>query len=312
MMHILSFNSPYFLAPMAGFSDYPFRQLCRSFGAGLAITEMVDAKLLATQKNIHDFRLKNFSKEKSPRCIQLVGREPNIMAKAAQRCVGLGSDIIDLNFGCAIKKILKKKQGAYLLKEPNKMLQIIDAVIKAVDVPVTIKMRTGWQQEDMTLLSVIKKAEEFGVKAITIHGRTALMNYTHPATYEFIKKAKEVLKIPVIANGDIDCLTKAQAVMEQTKADAVMIGRGALGQPWIFAEMLGEEMPDKKQIMLNHLKSIHEFYGEDQGVKIARKHVVWYFKRLGLNENLLTDFLQLNIVEMQKQFLLSQLKCEEK
>jgi len=268
---------------MVGYTDFPFRVLCRELGATLTMTEMLDAKLLIERPSLQKNKLKNFEKETSPRCIQLIGKTPRLIALAAKHCQDLGADIIDLNFGCSMRKILRKQEGAALLKKPDLMLSIIEAVVQQVSVPVTIKMRTGIETENDELLLTLQMAEKLGIKGITIHGRTARQTYRMPATYDFIKKAKKMVKIPVIANGDIDSVEKMRQVKKDTEADGVMIGRWALGQPWIFTELNNNSFFDKKKIILKHFSSIYDFYGETLGVRIARKHLVVYLKKLGVD-----------------------------
>ncbi|MEX3074478.1 tRNA dihydrouridine synthase DusB [Vibrio alginolyticus] len=275
------------VAPMAGVTDRPFRELCLRYGAGMAVSEMMSAnpKLWKTSKSkqrmVHEG-------ESGVRSVQIAGSDPQLMADAAQFSVENGAQIIDINMGCPAKKVNKKLAGSALLQYPNIIEEILKAVVNAVDVPVTLKTRTGWDTENKNCLQIAKLAEDCGIQALALHGRTKACMYKGEAEYDSIKAVKEAISIPVIANGDIDSPEKAKFVLEYTGADALMIGRPAQGRPWIFQEIhhflengtTMDELPaqEVKTIMLGHVNALHEFYGEYLGPRIARKHVGWYLK----------------------------------
>ncbi|EJG1710891.1 tRNA dihydrouridine synthase DusB [Vibrio parahaemolyticus] len=275
------------VAPMAGVTDRPFRELCLRYGAGMAVSEMMSAnpKLWKTSKSkqrmVHEG-------ESGIRSVQIAGSDPQLMADAAQFSVENGAQIIDINMGCPAKKVNKKLAGSALLQYPTIIEEILKAVVNAVDVPVTLKTRTGWDTENKNCVQIAKLAEDCGIQALALHGRTKACMYKGEAEYDSIKAVKEAISIPVIANGDIDSPEKAKFVLEYTGADALMIGRPAQGRPWIFQEIhhylengtTMDELPTQevKAIMLDHVNALHEFYGEYLGPRIARKHVGWYLK----------------------------------
>ncbi|HVK81121.1 MAG TPA: tRNA dihydrouridine synthase DusB [Verrucomicrobiae bacterium] len=274
------------LAPMAGVTDLPFRLLCRRMGAGIAAGEMLtcDVRLWHTEKSR---RRMDHSGEPEPRVVQIAGGDPQMMAEAAQRNVDAGAQIIDINMGCPAKKVCNKAAGSALMRDEPLVRAILEAVVKAVDVPVTLKMRTGWDPEHRNSLTIARMAEAIGVQALAIHGRTRACMYQGNAEYETIRAIKQSVSIPIFANGDIDSGAKAKHVLEQTGVDGLMIGRSAQGQPWIFREILaalnGEffippSIADVRDIMLAHLRDLHAFYGEEAGVRVARKHIDWYAK----------------------------------
>jgi tRNA-dihydrouridine synthase B len=270
---------------MAGVTDRPFRQLCRELGAGLVVSEMVtsDPNLWHTRKS--SFRL-NHQGEAEPRSVQIAGGDPEMMALAAQLNAERGAQIIDINMGCPAKKVCNKAAGSALLKYEPLVESILEAVVNAVDIPVTLKIRTGWSPDNRNALTIAKMAEQAGIAALTIHGRTRSDKYLGDAEYDTIKSVKETINIPVIANGDITTPEKARFVLDYTGADAVMIGRAAQGTPWILREIdhylrHGEKiappsLSEIHSIFNRHLKALHEFYGELMGVRIARKHLNWY------------------------------------
>ena len=274
------------LAPMAGVTDRPFRLLCREHGAAMAVSEMVtsDTRLWHTEKS----RLRlNHQGESSPRSVQIVGTEPVAMAIAAQENIERGAEIIDINMGCPAKKVCHKAAGAALMRDEKLVAEILTSVVSAVDAPVTLKIRTGWDEAEKNALQIARIAEQSGIQAVTIHGRTRQQKYSGDAEYDTIAAVKQALTIPVIANGDITSAEKAQEIMAYTKADALMIGRAAQGRPWIFNQIniflnTGRHAPEpsaeqKQAIILQHLDAIHLFYGEKRGVRIARKHLCCYF-----------------------------------
>lgn len=278
-------KAPTILAPMAGVTDRPFRQLCRSMGAGLVVSEMVtsDVRLWHTRKS----RLRlDHAGEDSPRSVQIAGGDPEMLAEAAQMNVQHGAEIIDINMGCPAKKVCNKAAGSALLKDEKLVADILNAVVAAVDVPVTLKIRTGWDHDNRNGVSIARIAEDSGIKALAVHGRTRIDAYKGDAEYDTIAAIRQAISIPLFANGDITTVEKAKDVMEYTGADAVMIGRGAQGRPWIFKEInhflaTGEHLPEPDtatitQILIGHLKALYDFYGEHMGVRIARKHVNWY------------------------------------
>lgn len=277
------------VAPMAGVTDRPFRTLCKHFGAGHAISEMMasDLTLYAQKKSL--FRA-NFDGELAPISAQIAGSEPEQMAEAARYQVANGAQIVDINMGCPAKKVCKRLAGSALLQDEDLVAHILDAVVAAVDVPVTLKTRLGFVNGQENILRVAERAEQAGIAALAIHGRTREQMYTGEARYELIRDVKQLLKIPVIANGDIDSPTKAKQVLEQTGVDALMIGRAAQGRPWIFREIAhylstGEHLAapslsEIRAVVLQHLADLYAFYGEYSGCRIARKHIAWYTANL--------------------------------
>jgi tRNA-dihydrouridine synthase B len=275
------------LAPMAGVTDRPFRQLCRHLGAGLAVSEMVsaDTVLWGTRKSI---RRLDHTGEIGPVSAQILGTSPAAMAEAARANLDLGADIIDINMGCPAKKVCKVAAGSALLRNEALVGRILEAVVAAVPVPVTLKIRTGWSPEERNALQIAHIAHECGVAALTVHGRTRACGYAGRAEYETIRAIKQGVPIPLIANGDIDSPEKARFVLDYTGADAIMIGRAAQGRPWIFPEIsnyLGTGVrPNSppadwiKDTLIAHLRELYRFYGNHLGVRIARKHVAWYAK----------------------------------
>jgi tRNA-dihydrouridine synthase B len=276
------------LAPMAGVTDRPFRSLCMRMGAGMAVSEMVTSNrdLWHTRKT----RLRlDHSGEQEPRSIQIAGTDPQQMADAARFNVDHGAQIIDINMGCPAKKVCNVMAGSALMKDEQKVGRILDAVVNAVDVPVTLKIRTGWDAENRNALAIARIAESSGIRALTVHGRTRACAFRGDAEYDTIRSVKAGITIPVIANGDIDSPQKAADVLSYTGADAVMIGRAAQGNPWIFreishflgtGEMLAPPTPGEvTNVLINHLENLYDFYGHYMGVRIARKHIGWYCKR---------------------------------
>ncbi|WP_413700128.1 tRNA dihydrouridine synthase DusB [Psychromonas sp. KJ10-10] len=275
------------LAPMAGVTDRPFRELCRSQGAGLAVSEMLSSNPRVWNSRKSKLRM-DYHGESGIRSVQIAGSEPLAMAQTAQLCVQQGAQIVDINMGCPAKKVNKKKAGSALLPHPELVKAILESVVDAVDIPVTLKIRTGWDPENRNGLEIAQIAENAGIQALAVHGRTRQCLYKGEAEYDTIKIIKENVTIPVIANGDITSVEKAKYVLEHTGADAIMIGRGAQGAPWIFNEInhyltTGEhksslEKQEVTSILLNHVQALHDFYGEVMGPRIARKHVGWYLQ----------------------------------
>ncbi|MDH1339878.1 tRNA dihydrouridine synthase DusB [Ectopseudomonas oleovorans] len=277
------------LAPMAGVTDRPFRQLCRRLGAGLVVSEMVTSDVRLWNSRKSSLRLLHAG-DPEPRSVQIAGGDPQMMADAARKNVELGAQIIDINMGCPAKKVCNKAAGSALLRDEPLVREILDAVVGAVDVPVTLKIRTGWDRQNKNGITVAKIAEDAGIAALSVHGRTRADLYTGEAEYETIAAIKQAISIPVFANGDIDSPQKAKAVLDATGADALLIGRAAQGRPWIFREIehylrTGETLPapsllEVERILLEHLAALHAFYGELMGTRIARKHVGWYLATL--------------------------------
>ena len=275
------------LAPMAGVTDKPFRQLCKRLGAGMAVSEMTisDPRFWQTRKSLHRM---DHDGEPAPVSVQLAGTEPQLLADAARYNVDHGAQIIDINMGCPAKKVCNAWAGSALMRDEALVARILEAVVAAVDVPVTLKIRTGWAEGQRNAPVIARIAEASGIAALTVHGRTRDQQYTGVAEYDTIADIKSLLRIPVIANGDIDSPEKARAVLDATGCDAVMIGRAAQGRPWIFREVAhylttGETLPppslqEIRDVLLDHLDHLHAFYGELQGVRIARKHLGWYAK----------------------------------
>lgn len=275
------------LAPMAGVTDRPFRQLCRELGAGLAVSEMVSCSSLLWG-SAKTLRRADHAGETEPTSVQIAGADPTLMAEAARHNVGQGAQIIDINMGCPAKKVCNVTAGSALLRDEALVGRILDKVIAAVAVPVTLKIRTGWDRSLRNGVAIARLAQAAGVQALAVHGRTRACGYTGEAEYDTIRSIKSAVDIPVIANGDITTPEKARYVLEYTGADGIMIGRAAQGNPWIFREIshylrVGQQLPapDVKEIgdtLLRHLDNLYRFYGDHTGVRVARKHLSWYSK----------------------------------
>lgn len=285
--HILKNNL--IVAPMAGVTDRPFRQLCKNMGAGMAVSEMVSSNSLlwGSEKTR---RRANHEGEVDPISVQIAGADPAMMAEAARYNVAQGAQIIDINMGCPAKKICNVMAGSALLQDQSLVGKILDAVVGAVSVPVTLKIRTGWDTQHRNALAVARIAESAGIQALAIHGRTRACAYTGHAEYDTIATVKAAVKIPIIANGDITTPEKVRQVLDYTGADAVMIGRAAQGRPWIFREISHylvtgnhlqlPEVTEIHRVLIKHLHELYDFYGEYSGARIARKHISWYTKGL--------------------------------
>ncbi len=282
-----SITSKTILAPMAGITDRPFRQLCKRLGAGMAVSEMVTANSLlwGSKKTLNRT---NHQGEQEPRVVQIAGSDPTMLAEAARYNVEHGAQIIDINMGCPAKKVCNVMAGSALLQDEKRVKRILDAVVGAVAVPVTLKIRTGWDTSNRNGVRIARIAETAGIQALAVHGRTRACGYRGYAEYDTIRTIKENISIPVIANGDITTPEKAKFVLEYTGADAVMVGRGAQGNPWIFREinhylatgthLAPPSLGEIRDTLLEHLQAIYEFYGEYTGVRMARKHICWYSK----------------------------------
>jgi tRNA-dihydrouridine synthase B len=277
------------VAPMAGVTDRPFRQLCKLMGAGMAVSEMVasNSLLRGAEKTR---RRANHEGEVDPISVQIAGADPKMLADAARYNVDQGAQIIDINMGCPAKKVCNVMAGSALLKDEPLVRRILESVVTAVDAPITLKIRTGWDRDNRNALAVARLAERSGIQALAIHGRTRACGFSGQAEYDTIAAVKAVVGIPVIANGDISTPEQVKDVLAYTKADAVMIGRAAQGRPWMFREILhyletGATLPppeveEIRRVLLAHLDDLYEFYGEHSGVRVARKHISWYTKGL--------------------------------
>lgn len=275
------------LAPMAGVTDLPFRKLCRSLGAGMAVSEMVSSNSLLWGSD-KTKRRATHDGETDPRSVQIMGTDPEMMATAAKYNVDNGAQLIDINMGCPAKKVCNVLAGSALMRDEKLVSEILSAVVEASAVPVTLKIRTGWDHQSRNAVEIARIAEESGIQSLAIHGRTRSDQYKGDAEYDTIADVKSRISIPVIANGDISTPEKAKFVLDYTQADAVMIGRAAQGRPWIFREVehflnTGEHLAEPsvteiRDILLKHLENLYEFYGEFTGVRVARKHISWYSK----------------------------------
>lgn len=299
---------PVLCAPMAGITDRPYRQLVRAHGAALATSEMLtaDSRLWHTRKS----RLRmDWHGEQGTKAVQIAGSDPQQMAEAARLNVDQGAELIDINLGCPAKKVNRRAAGSALMQYPQQIQAIAEAVVNAVSVPVTAKIRTGWSVKQRNGVTIAQLLEQAGIAALTVHGRSRECGYRGEAEYETIRRIKQAVSIPVIANGDIDSPQRARWVMAYTGADAVMIGRAALGRPWLFAQVAN--YLEKRQatpapsfemqhsMLISHVKSLHAFYGETKGVHIARKHVAWFVAPLDPLRQFSKVFNQINDASQQ-------------
>ncbi len=307
--HLLRNNV--FVAPMAGVTDRPFRQLCKELGAGYAVSEMAasNPRLWATEKSS---RRTDHTGEMEPKAVQIAGADPKDLADCARFNVERGAQIIDINMGCPVKKVCNAWCGSALLQDEELVKRIVDAVVGAVDVPVTLKFRTGWDRDNKNALNIARIAEDAGIAMLTLHGRTRADGYKGDAEYDTIAAVKKSVSIPVVANGDITSPEKAKFVLDYTGADAVMVGRAAQGRPWIFREIdhflrTGKHLPapyvdEVRALMDEHLRGHYAFYGDYLGVRTARKHIGWYVRDLQGGE----EFRQkMNLLESVDQQLLA-------
>jgi tRNA-dihydrouridine synthase B len=285
--HVLRNNL--FVAPMAGVTDRPFRNLARRFGAGLAVSEMT-ASNPRLRNTVKSLRRRDHADEAGPIAVQIAGADPAQMAEAARHNVAEGAQIIDINMGCPAKKVCNVAAGSALLRDEPLVARILDAVVQAVDVPVTLKFRTGWDPQHRNALRIAKIAEESGIRMLALHGRTRACGYAGAVEYDTIREVKAASRLPVIANGDIASPRQAWRVLDATSADGVMIGRAAQGRPWLFREIehflaTGRELPaplagEIHAVLVEHLQELYVFYGRETGLRVARKHVAWYTKGL--------------------------------
>jgi tRNA-dihydrouridine synthase B len=281
----LTFNNPVILAPLSGVTDQPFREIVKSFGADLVVSEMIASRAMIIQTK-QSLQKQQGAANDTKSAVQLAGCDPEVMAEAARLVEDMGAKIIDINFGCPAKKVVGGYAGSYLMKDEDLAARIVESTVNAVSIPVTVKMRTGWDYENRNAPSLAKKCENSGAQMITVHGRTRCQFYQGHSDWEFISRVKSTINIPVIANGDIRTFLDAQEALKLSKADGIMIGRGIYGKPWLITQLIAHlqqqpvpEAPSKEKlakIILNHYKMTLELYGRENGSKIIRKHLGWY------------------------------------
>ncbi len=285
----VTLDDPVILAPMSGVTDMPFRRLVKGFGAGLVVSEMIASQAMIRETR-QSMKMASNCGEERPMAVQLAGCEPEVMADAARLNRDRGAAIIDINFGCPVKKIVNKQAGSALMRDERRAAKILEATVKAVDLPVTLKMRTGWDAQSRNAARLARIAEDCGIRMITIHGRTRCQLYNGASDWSFIRTVKEAVGVPVIANGDINSLDDARRCLDESGADGVMIGRGAMGRPWFPRQVAhflktGERLSDppldaQLATVLSHFDEMLRHYGSQTGVRMARKHIAWYSKGL--------------------------------
>ena len=307
-----SFDGPVALAPMAGITDRPFRQICREWGASYAVAEMLtsDASLWHSRKS----RLRmDFTGEAGPRIVQIAGGDAQMLADAARRNADLGAEVIDINMGCPAKKVCRKAAGSALLADEPLVAEILEAVVKAVNVPVTLKFRTGPTREHNNALRIARLAEDCGIQALALHGRSRADAYRGEAEHDTVRAVKSTVSIPVLANGDVSSAQQARAVLAHSGADGLLIGRGAQGRPWLFAQIRAlldaeQDLPDpalqiQAETINQHIAALHAFYGPQGGVRVARKHITWYLEHWPGGALLRRELMKLDCAEAQRDML---------